>query len=157
MRVLASTKASRPPPNTSTEAKLSSLMRSNNKRASVRLVITDSVMRSCNRPCHALTWAWSKSADSHKAVARSMRKPATLMPQLRAMSVALDDQGEMVPKRGVIKHSCSLRSVDDGCSAVNKSHKRWTSSVDNTASLWMKYQNSLLNWACSGRCNLRAC
>ena len=79
----------------------------NRPQALTRSNITLSSMRSCNRSPIRVSWAsdsvglLSKPdfSDTRYSMTRSTRR--TARPQLCAMSVALEAQGDTVPKRGV--------------------------------------------------------
>jgi len=49
-----------------------------------------------------------------KAVPRSTRRTRPSSPHWRAMSVALEDQGEIVPRRGVTRTIWARRGSSDG-------------------------------------------
>ncbi|MOA03762.1 hypothetical protein D3C78_1232840 [compost metagenome] len=104
----AASKAAAPPPSTSTKAMGWACSSVNSLPASPREATTDSVMRSCSS---AATWPSCSGVSSGEPPSRPvlswmrysvMRSTRWITrPQLRAMSVALEAQGEIVPRRGV--------------------------------------------------------
>jgi hypothetical protein len=103
----------------------------------VEVSSTDSVMRSWSSGSAA---ARSPLASTWKAVPRSMRVTAA-KPHWRAISVAFDDQGEMVPRRGVTSLSVPAGAFPAGC-APSRSVRRSRSAAANGALSSTKYQCS---------------
>ena len=105
--MLASTNAVRPPTNTSTWSMGAGSKAVNKAAASARLGMADSVIRSCSvaatwPSCSAVNLAVLSKPDfmvNRYSVKRSTRR--RVKPQLCAMSVALEAQGETVPIRGL--------------------------------------------------------
>ena len=99
-------------------------------------------MRSCNRASHCSRSPVFRLPASRTAMPRSIRSMCA-KPQLWAMLVALDDHGEIVPMRGVIKKRlCSASGVFTH-SAESKAFNCNASASDSGASDATKYQYSL--------------
>ena len=99
--MFAFSSASRPPESTSTvERRFAGTCR-NSLSACAKSSTTISVIRSCSFAFSAVVRAASIGLPVRivNASPRSIRRSAS-SPQLRAISVAFDDHGEMVPKRG---------------------------------------------------------
>ncbi|SKO22373.1 Uncharacterised protein [Mycobacteroides abscessus subsp. massiliense] len=115
-------------------------------------VNTLSVMRSCNRAAHCCFCPSVSAPSNHTAMPRSIRSMPS-KPQFSAILVALEAQGEMVPKRGVTKNKCKPSRALGVCStlcAASKACSFSTVAASSAFSLPTKYQNSLFNLT-SGR------
>ena len=99
-------------------------------------------MRSCNKAAHCARSSVFRLPESDTAMPRSMRSMCA-KPQLCAMSVALDDHGEIVPMRGVIKKRLCVASGVFTRSAESKAFNCNASASDSGASDATKYQYSL--------------
>ena len=136
--MFASTKAFRPP------AKISIIIRGrdslciNRQSASSSLVNTASIIRSCNKAmsgCHC-------SIDSDVLVSTKKAMPRSTLatvsrPLLCTISVALLDQGEIVPGRGVTKKkvSSSPGSTCITCASNSVVNKSCSDEVNSCSSL----------------------
>ena len=96
--------------------------------------------RAPTRSCGRAAAARSPLASRWKVVPRSMRVTAA-KPHWRAISVAFDDQGEMVPRRGVTSFSVPAGSLPAGC-APSRSCSRARSAAASGAFSSTKYQCS---------------
>ena len=129
--LFAVSSAARPPPSTSTNSMGWACRVENSCSASARVAKTDSVMRSCSKAAICAVCACDSSGlppsrqdftSTRYSVMRSTRN--TLRPQLRAMSVALEAQGEMVPRRGVTTRATPSLPPTYGSPYVNKAARR---------------------------------
>ena len=150
MFLSAASSAARPPPSTSTVSNDWSSCAANSFSADWKSGSTDSVMRSCSSDAHCARSLSCRLPETYTAMPRSMRSTPS-KPQLCTMSVALDDQGEIVPMRGVTKNKCRPSETCGTFSTRSASNKACifsTAAPSKSAALCTKYQNSLFKSAC---------
>ena len=147
MLLSAASSAARPPPSTSTVSNDWSSCAANSFSADWKSGSTDSVMRSCSSDAHCARSLSCRLPETYTAMPRSMRSTPS-RPQLWAMSVALDDQGEIVPMRGVIKNRLCPAAGVSTRTAESKACNFSVCAASNAAGEETKYQYSLAISAC---------
>ena len=104
-------------------------------------------MRSCKSAAHCCFCASVSAPSIHTAIPRSMRSMLS-KPQFRAMSVAFEAHGEMVPMRGAIKNKCRPADACGVCPTLSAASKACNFSIlsaSGASALPAKYQYSLFS------------